>query len=270
MTTATVERPQIVSRDEWLDARKQLLAREKQLTRERDAVAAARRDLPWVKVDRDYVFESTQGRKTLADLFQGKSQLILYHFMFGPDWQEGCPSCSFEMDHTDPTLVHLAQRDVAFVAVSRAPIAKIEAFRQRMGWRFNWISSFGTDFNYDYGVSFTKEQRGRDDVYNFGTMGHPGEEAPGFSVFRKVGNDIFHTYSTYGRGVEVGIHTYNFLDLVPKGRDEDGLSFTMAWVRHHDRYEDGRLADSDRPYWPAEKAAADVKQEQASCCAGQR
>jgi predicted dithiol-disulfide oxidoreductase (DUF899 family) len=264
MSTATITHPKIVSHDEWLAARKALLAREKQLTHERDAVAAARRTLPWVKVGKDYVFDTPVGRKTLAELFGGKSQLLVYHFMFGPDWEEGCPSCSFEMDHTDGTLVHLAQRDVAFVAISRAPLAKIEAFKKRMGWRFNWVSSNDTDFNFDYGVSFTKDQLARKDIYNFGTAGHPSEEAPGFSVFVRQGNDVFHTYSTYGRGVEVGIHTYDFLDLVPKGRDEDGLSFSMAWVRHHDRYEDGRLADKDRPYWPSEKA------ETASCCAEQR
>ena len=267
MSTDTLTRPKIVSQDEWLVARKKLLAREKQLTHERDAVAAARRDLPWVKVDKDYVFDSPSGKKRLADLFQGKSQLIVYHFMFGPDWEEGCPSCSFEMDHTDPTLVHLAQRDVAFVAISRAPMAKIAAFKQRMGWQFNWVSSNANDFNFDYGVSFRKADLARNDIYNFGTSGHPSEEAPGFSVFVKQGSDVFHTYSTYGRGVELGLHTYTFLDLVPKGRDEDGLSFSMAWVRHHDRYESGRLADADRPYWPKEKESAD--REHASCCSGQ-
>lgn len=266
MSTDTMARPKIVSRDEWLAARKALLAREKHLTHERDAVARARRALPWVRVDKGYVFDSPGGRKTLADLFEGKSQLIVCHFMFGPDWEEGCPSCSFEMDHTDGTLVHLAQRDVAFVAVSRAPLAKIESFKRRMGWRFNWVSSAATDFNFDYGVSFRKDQVGLEGIYNFGTSGHPGEEAPGFSVFVRDGGDVFHTYSTYGRGVEVGMHTYNFLDLVPKGRDEDGLSFSMAWVRHHDRYESGRLADSDRPYWPKEKESAD--REPASCCSG--
>jgi predicted dithiol-disulfide oxidoreductase (DUF899 family) len=165
------------------------------------------------------------------------------------------------MDHTDGTLPHLAQRDVAFVAISRAPIAKIEPFKQRMGWRFNWVSSYQTDFNRDHGVTFTKHELARDDIYNFGTSGHDSEEAPGFSVFIKKGGDIFHTYSTYGRGVELGMQTYRFLDLVPKGRDEDGLDFSMAWVRHHDRYEDGRLADAERPYWPASA-------ESSSCCAG--
>jgi predicted dithiol-disulfide oxidoreductase (DUF899 family) len=268
MATSTITHPKIVSRDEWLIARQQLLAREKQLTRERDAIAAERRSLPWVKVDKAYVFDSPSGQKTLADLFEGKSQLIVYHFMFAPDWQEGCPSCSFVMDHTDATLVHLAQRDVAFVAISRAPLAKIEPFKKRMGWRFNWASSYHNGFNRDYGVSFTKEEQARSDNYNFGTSGHPSEEAPGFSVFYNDGNDVFHTYSTYARGAETGMLTYNYLDLVPKGRDEGGFYFPMAWVRHHDRYEDGHLADAARPYWPAEKASARQERESSSCCAG--
>jgi predicted dithiol-disulfide oxidoreductase (DUF899 family) len=252
MSTSTIAKPKIVSRREWLAHRKKLLAREKRLTHERDAVAAERRHLPWVRVEKDYVFDAPGGRKTLADLFQGKSQLVVYHFMFAPDWEEGCPSCSFVMDHTDPTLAHLAQRDVAFAAVSRAPIAKLEPFRKRMGWRFPWVSSFANDFNWDYGVSFEEKDLDRDDIYNFGTIGHPSVEAPGFSIFARRGKDVFHTYSSYGRGVEVGMHTYNLLDLVPKGRDEEHLDFTMEWVRHHDRYEDGTLADPDRPYWPAE------------------
>ena len=257
MSTHTVDNPKIVSREEWLGARKKLLAREKHLTRERDAVAAERRELPWVKVEKNYVFDSPSGKKTLADLFDGKRQLIVYHFMFAPDWQEGCPSCSFGMDHTDGTLAHLAQRDVSFVAVSRAPMSKIEHFRKRLGWRFNWVSSGNNDFNRDYAVSFTKEELTRSDVYNFGTSGHPGQEAPGYSVFYKNGNDVFLTYSTYGRGVEVGMHTYDFLDLVPKGRDEDGLHFTMSWLRHHDRYDTGKLADTNLPYWPADAARQD-------------
>jgi predicted dithiol-disulfide oxidoreductase (DUF899 family) len=253
MSTRTVDNPKIVSRDEWLTARKKLLAREKQLTHERDAIAAERRQLPWVKVEKNYVFDSPGGKKTLADLFEGKSQLIVYHFMFGPEWNEGCPSCSFIMDHTDGALVHLAQRDVSFVAVSRAPISKIEAFKKRLGWKFNWVSSYGSDFNYDCHVSFTPEQMAQGKVeYNFDLTEFPSAEAPGISVFYKdKDGNIFHTYSTYARGTETGLGTYNYLDLVPKGRDEDGLSFTMSWVRHHDRYESGQLADADRPYWPA-------------------
>jgi predicted dithiol-disulfide oxidoreductase (DUF899 family) len=253
MATRTVDNPKIVSREEWLVARKKLLAREKRLTRERDAIAAERRQLPWVKVEKNYVFDAPSGKKTLADLFNGKSQLIVYHFMFGPDWQEGCPSCSFIMDHTDGALAHLAQRDVSFAAISRAPISKIEAFKKRLGWKFNWVSSYGTDFNYDYHVSFTPEQKAQGKVeYNFDLMEFPSAEAPGISVFYKEKNgNIFHTYSAFARGTETALGTYAYLDLVPKGRDEDSLAFTMAWVRHHDRYESGQLADADRPYWPA-------------------
>ena len=251
--TKTIENPKVVSREEWLAARRKLLAREKQLTRERDAVAAERRSLPWVKVEKDYVFDAPGGNKTLADLFNGKSQLIVYHFMFGPDWKEGCPSCSFNMDHTDGALVHLAQRDVSFAAVSRAPLARIEAFKKRMGWQFTWVSSYATDFNYDYHVSFTPEEIAKGKVeYNFDLVEFPSAEAPGISVFYK-GKDrnIFYTYSAYARGTENTVNAYNYLDYVPKGRDEDGLPFTMAWVRHHDRYQSGYLADADKPYWPA-------------------
>lgn len=258
MSNRTVDNPRIVSRAEWLAARKNLLAREKQLTHERDAIAAERRQLPWVKVEKNYVFDATNGKKTLADLFNGKSQLIVYHFMFGPEWNEGCPSCSFIMDHTDGALTHLAQRDVAFAAISRAPIAKIDAFKQRLGWKFNWVSSNGNDFNYDYHVSFTPEQIAKGKVeYNFDRTEFPSAEAPGISVFYKdKDGNIFHTYSAYARGAEGPLATYAYLDLVPKGRDEDSLAFTMAWVRHHDRYESGHLADADRPYWPEESRTA--------------
>jgi predicted dithiol-disulfide oxidoreductase (DUF899 family) len=254
MSTRTVDNPKIVSREEWLAARRKLLAKEKNLTHGRDAIAEERRQLPWVKVEKNYDFDSASGKKTLADLFDGRSQLIIYHFMFGPKWKEGCPSCSFNMDHTDAALVHLAQRDVSFVAVSRAPVSKIEAFKKRLGWKFNWVSSHGSDFNYDYHVSFTPEQRAQGKVeYNFDFAEFPSEEAPGISVFYKDKNgSIFHTYSAYARGTESTVNTYNYLDYVPKGRDEDHLPFTMAWVRHHDRYESGQLADKDRPYWPAQ------------------
>jgi predicted dithiol-disulfide oxidoreductase (DUF899 family) len=258
MSTSTIENPKIVSRDEWLVARKKLLAKEKLLTRERDALAAERRQLPWVKVEKNYVFDSPVGKKTLADLFDGRSQLIVYHFMFGPEWNEGCPSCSFNMDHTDGALVHLAQRDVSFAAVSRAPSPKIEAFKKRMGWRFTWVSSYGTDFNYDYRASFTQDQMAKGRVeYNFDLVEFPSAEAPGISVFYKDKNgNIFHTYSAYARGTESVLNTYNYLDLVPKGRDEDSLPFTMSWVRHHDRYATGYLADADKPYWPADAVPA--------------
>jgi predicted dithiol-disulfide oxidoreductase (DUF899 family) len=253
MSTSRIENPRIVSRDEWLAARRKLLAREKQLTRERDAVTAERRQLPWVKIEKNYVFDSPDGKKTLADLFAGKSQLVVYHFMFGPEWNEGCPSCSLNMDHADGALPHLAQRDVAFTAVSRAPLSKIQAFKKRMGWRFPWVSSYGADFNYDYHVSFTADEFARGKVeYNFDLVEFPSTEAPGLSVFYKDNDgNIFHTYSAYARGTEDLMNTYNYLDLVPKGRDEDGLPFTMSWVRHHDRYETGYLADSNTPYWPA-------------------
>ncbi len=264
MATTVIETPRVVSREEWLAARRELLAREKQLTRAHEALAAERRRLPWVKVEEDYVFDSPAGRQTLAELFGGKSQLIVYHFMFAPEWREGCPSCSFLMDHTDGMLPHLAQRDVAFTAVSRAPIVKIEEFRKRMGWKFHWVSSYGNRFNHDYQVSFTKEELSKGVVYNFTLGGFPSPEAHGLSVFCRQGNEVFHTYSTFGRGLETIANTYNYLDLVPKGRDEDGLYFPLSWVRHHDRYADGRLLDTDRPYWPPEP----VEPSAASCCAG--
>ena len=257
MSTNTIDNPKVVSRDEWLAARRKLLAKEKQLTRERDALAAERRQLPWVKVEKNYVFDSPSGKKTLADLFDGRSQLIVYHFMFGPEWNEGCPSCSFNMDHTDGALAHLAQRDVSFAAISRAPLSKIEPFKKRMGWRFTWVSSHETDFNYDYHASFTQDEMAKGKIeYNFDLVEFPSAEAPGISVFYKKGEDIFYTYSTYARGAETVLNTYNYLDLVPKGRDEDSLYFPMAWVRHHDRYADGYLADADKPYWPAEATPA--------------
>jgi predicted dithiol-disulfide oxidoreductase (DUF899 family) len=240
MSTSQVEHPKVVSRAEWLAARKELLIEEKGLTRRRDALNAQRRELPWVKVE-NYVFDGPRGNETLADLFDGRNQLIVYHFMFGPEWDEGCPSCSFNMDHTDGALVHLAQRDVTFVAISRAPIPKIEAFKKRMGWRFKWVSSYGNSFNPDYQASFTKEEMAKGKVYyNYERLEFPSEEGPGISVFYKNANgDVFHTYSSYARGTETLVGTYNYLDLVPKGRDEDDLAFTMSWVRHHDRYSDG-------------------------------
>jgi predicted dithiol-disulfide oxidoreductase (DUF899 family) len=204
MSTRTVDNPKVVSREEWLVARRKLLAREKQLTRERDAIAAERRQLPWVKVEKNYVFDSPSGKQTLADLFDGKSQLIVYHLMFGPEWKEACPSCSFNMDHTDGALVHLAQRDVSFAAISRAAYPKIAAFKKRMGWRFNWVSSNANEFNDDYHVVFTKEELATGKVdHNFNLEAFPGTDAPGISVFFKDQNgEIFHTYSAYARGTE--------------------------------------------------------------------
>lgn len=229
----------VVTKEQWIAERMQLLAREKELTRLRDQVARERRALPWVRIEKDYIFETHQGPRTLAELFEGRSQLLVQHFMFGPGWEQGCPSCSFMADHSDGMTAHLAQRDVALVAVSRAPLAQIEPFRQRMGWNFKWVSSFGSDFNFDFGVSFSADEAGKGEVrYNYTMQSFPSEEAPGISVFIKddAGN-VLHTYSTYGRGVEVMMGTYAMLDLMPKGRDESQLSYSMAWVRHHDRYE---------------------------------
>src|SRR5881394_4153625 len=228
----------IVSETEWIAARKAHLAAEKKFTEARDELSRQRRELPWVKVDKPYVFEGPQGKETLAELFGGRSQLIVYHFMFGPGWEQGCPSCSFLSDHFDGAVVHLAHRDVTLVAVSRAPLRQIDAFKKRMGWRFTWVSSSGTDFNFDYHVSFTKDQTAKGAVdYNFAAREFPSEEAPGISVFYKnARGEVFHTYSAYARGLDMLLGAYNYLDLVPKGRDEDALAFTMAWVRHHDRY----------------------------------
>lgn len=230
--------PQVVSQDQWLAARKQLLKKEKEFTKLRDELSRERRELPWEKVEKQYTFQGPKGKETLADLFDGRSQLIVYHFMLGPGWKEGCPSCSLLADHFNPSVVHLAQRDVKLVAVSRASLPEIEVFKKRMGWGFKWVSSSGSDFNFDYRVSFTKDQIEKGEkLYNFQTQ-LPGEELPGGSVFYKNGDgEIFHTYSTYSRGLDILIGAYNFLDLTPKGRDEEGLKHGMAWVRHHDRYQ---------------------------------
>jgi len=237
--------PKIVSRAEWLVARKKLMAEEKELTRQQDAVSARRRELPWVKVDQEYVFDSPGGKKTLAQLFDGRSQLAVYHFMFGPDWKEGCPSCSMAADHFNGSFLHLAQRDVTLLAVSRASVAQIEAFKKRMGWNFEWVSSQGNAFNRDYHVSFTKDELTRPDIYNFETSGFPSDEAPGLSVFYKDEKGaIFHTYSCYARGLDPLLTVYTFLDRVPKGRDEGGLPHGMAWVRHHDRYSQSYFAEA--------------------------
>jgi predicted dithiol-disulfide oxidoreductase (DUF899 family) len=235
----------IVSRDEWLAARRAHLTDEKAFSRARDELSRKRRDLPWEKVEKRYVFDGPGGKETLADLFSGKTQLIVYHFMLGPGWEAGCPSCSLLADHFDGSVIHLAQRDVSFVVVSRAPLEQIEAFKRRMGWRFKWVSSFGSDFNFDYHVSFTPEQKAKGAIdYNYEKTEFPSEEAPGASVFYKdAAGSVFHTYSAYARGLDILVGTYNFLDLVPKGRDEDGLKHTMEWVRHHDRYADGGLVD---------------------------
>lgn len=238
MAQNKIENHKIVSQNEWIDAREKYLSKEKEFTRLRDELSRQRRELPWVKVDKEYWFDTPDGKKNLSDLFDGRSQLVVYHFMFGPDWKEGCPSCSLVSDHIDGSVVHLANRDVTLIAVSRAPFSKIEAFKKRMGWRFQWVSSYESDFNFDYHVSFSKEDLAGGEVYyNYGTRKFGSEEGPGISVFYKDENgDIFHTYSSYARGLDVFIGAYNYLDLVPKGRDEGNLEWTMQWVRHHDRY----------------------------------
>jgi predicted dithiol-disulfide oxidoreductase (DUF899 family) len=235
----------VVSESEWLAARKVLLAAEKEFSRQRDALSARRRELPWVKVEKNYVFDGPKGKESLSDLFRGKNQLIVYHFMLAPGWEEGCRGCSYLGDHFDGPQAHLAARDVAFTAVSRAPLPEIEAFKKRMGWRFEWVSSNSSDFNFDYHVSFKKDAKSSGKVdYNYGLREFPSDEGPGLSVFYKnAAREIFHTYSTYARGLDILLGAYNFLDLTPKGRNEDGLAFSMSWVRHHDRYEDGDSVD---------------------------
>ena len=230
---------QVVSRSEWIAARKALLAKEKDLTRARDALNRERRALPWVKVEKTYTFETLDGRETLAELFGDRSQLIVNHFMLGPGWGEGCLGCSFGADHLDAALVHLAQKDVAFVAVSRAPLAEIEAYRKRMGWRFKWVSSHGSDFNYDFNVSFTPEQlAAKRAEYNYETIDPGIDELPGDSVFaRDDAGAIYHTYSQFGRGGEEVLGTYMLLDITPKGRDENGRGNLTDWVKRHDEYD---------------------------------
>ena len=249
---------EVVSREKWTEARKALLAKEKEFTRQRDELSRRRRELPWVKVEKEYMFEGPQGKETLAELFGGRSQLIVYHFMFGPGWEEGCKSCSFLADHIDGSMVHLAHRDVTLAVVSRAPLPEIAAFKKRMGWRFKWVSSYGSDFNFDYHVSFTKDEIARGKVeYNYEMSGFPSEEAPGSSVFYKdKRGEVFHTYSSYARGLDILLGAYNYLDLTPKGRDEDGLAFTMSWVRHHDRYENGYVVDPKQQYVQPAAAAS--------------
>ena len=235
--TGLMENREIVSEADWLVARKDLLTREKEFSRQRDALSAARHSLPWVKIDKKYVFDGPKGKETLAELFDGRSQLIDYHFMLGPGWGEGCKSCSYLADHFDGANRHLPHRDVTFVVISRAPLSEIEAYQKRMGWRFKWLSSHDNEFNFDYYVSFTKEEEKANKVYyNYGTGEFMSDELPGLSVFYKDENgDIFHTYSTYARGLDILVGAYNFLDLVPKGRDENPDS-TMDWVRRHDEY----------------------------------
>jgi predicted dithiol-disulfide oxidoreductase (DUF899 family) len=234
---------QIVSEDQWISARKQLLAKEKELTRMQDEVNRLRRELPWVRVEKNYVFDTPEGKQSLAQLFDGRSQLVVYHFMFAPEWAAGCVGCSFFADHVDGANIHLAHHDVTFVAISRAPLAQIEAYKKRMGWRFKWVSSYGTDFNSDYHVSFTRDDLAKGPTYyNFEVREAQTEgEAPGMSVFFKdESGTVFHTYSAYARGDERGLGAYMFLDLTPKGRNETGPNYNLTdWVKRHDEYDDG-------------------------------
>ncbi len=231
---------QVVSHADWMKARTAFLAKEKEFTRQRDALSRSRRELPWERVEKNYVFDGPEGKETLSDLFQRRSQLVVYQFMFGPESKQGCPHCSFWADNFNDIIVHLNQRDVTMVAVSRATLAAIEAFRKRMGWSFRWLSSNGTDYNCDFQASFTPEAlKSGKAVYNFGTIDPGTTDREGVSVFYKDEQGaIFHTYSAYARGIDMFNTAYHYLDIVPRGRDEDKLEFTQAWVRHHDRYED--------------------------------
>lgn len=228
----------VVEREEWIAARREFLAVEKEFTRRRDEVSRLRRELPRLELDTEYTFEGEGGRVGLADLFAGHGQLLIYHFMFGPGWGEGCPSCSFWADNYDGTGEHLAHRDTSLVAVSSAPLPELLAYRERMGWSFPWYSSAGSSFNHDLGVTFTDDQVAAGANYNYGTQTFPGNEAPGISVFAREGERVFLTYQTFSRGLDMLNGTYHMLDLTPKGRDEAELEFSMAWLRRHDAYED--------------------------------
>ena len=230
---------EVVSKSEWLKASSEFLVKEKELTRLSDELSRQRRELPWTRVEKEYVFDGPQGKVGLSELFDGRSQLATYHFMLGPDWTEGCPGCSYVTDHMDGALAHLRARDVALVLISRGPLEKLAAFQKRMGWHIPWVSSGGCEFNRDFGVAFTKEEVASGaKAYNFGTTPPHGEENPGLSYFCKdVSGAIYHTYSTFGRGLDILLGTYAILDRAPKGRDEASLPSPMSWVRHHDKYE---------------------------------
>ena len=249
--TSKQQAHKVVGAAEWVAARKELLKKEKEFTRLRDELSRERRELPWEKVEKKYVFQGPNGKETLADLFAGRSQLLVYHFMLGPGWKEGCQSCSYLSDHWDGATIHLAHRDTSLVVISHATSPEIEAFKKRMGWKFKWVSSFDSDFNFDYQVSLSKEERAKGGkvYYNYELVDFPPEERPGLSVFYKnAGDEVFHTYSTYARGLDILVGTYNLLDLTPRGRDEDGLAFSMAWVRHHDKYDDNYSVDAKKGY----------------------
>ena len=233
-----MENRKVVSKDEWIEARKRLLTKEKEFTRLRDQLSQQRRDLPWEAVNKEYVFEGPHGKQTLPDLFDGRSQLIVYHFMFGPGWEAGCPHCSFWADNFNDIILHLNQRDVTMIAVSRAPYSQLAAYKKRMGWSFTWVSSSETDFNFDYHVSFTPEEMAKNAVFYNYTIQEPGDsEREGVSVFYKDPTGrVLHTYSAYARGIDMLNTAYHYLDLAPKGRDEAGHDFTQFWVRRHDEY----------------------------------
>ena len=268
--TATVNRPKVVSPADWLKARKELLAKEKEFTHLRDELSRRRRELPWERVEKRYEFEGPNGQLSFADLFGNHSQLLIYHFMLGPGWKEGCPSCSYLADHFDGANIHLPHRDVTLAVVSHAPYAEVAAFKQRMGWRFPWYSSFTSDFNYDYHVSLSPEERGKKEIYyNYEMMEFRPEERPGLSAFFKdASGEIFHTYSTYARGLDILVGAYNFLDMAPKGRDEDSLNFSMAWVRHHDKYDNNYTVDPNVSYKQPEVVQT-IAAAKPSCCSGE-
>lgn len=228
--------PEVVGLDQWLDARREFMDREKAFTRERDDLSRARRSLPWTEVTTEYTLIGEHGSTSLAEAFDGRGQLIVYHFMFGPDWGEGCPSCSFWADNYNGTEAHLAQRDTSLVAVSSAPIGELLGYRARMGWDFPWFSAGDSQFNHDFGVTFTDEAVAAGNNYNFGTQGFPGSEAPGISVFIRRDESIYLTYQTFARGLDMLNGAYHMLDLTPKGRDEADLDYPMAWLRRHDSY----------------------------------
>jgi len=266
MATATaIKITKVVSHNDWVAARKEFLKKEKEFTRQRVEISRLRRALPWEKAEKNYEFDSPTGKLSLSDLFDGRSQLVIYHFMLGPGWKEGCPSCSYISDHFDGMTIHLANRDVTLAVVSRAPISEIEAFKQRMGWKFRWVSSNASDFNFDYQVSLAPEEEGKKQVYyNYEMVEFPATERPGLTVFAKdASGAVFHTYSSYARGLDILVGAYNFLDLVPKGRDEAGLKHSMAWVRHHDKYGEGYFVDPSQPYVQPEVAKPKAS---GSCC----
>src|SRR5688500_15540282 len=240
----TVTKQNVVTREKWLEARVAHLAKEKELTRLREELSRQRREMPWVKVEKNYVFDGSDGKVALADLFDGRSQLIVYHFMFDPEWSQGCKSCSFVADHYNPAVIHLEHRDVTMVTVSKAPLEKLEAFRKRIGWSFKWVSSFNNDFNRDFNVSFTEQElKSPLTIYNYNRRPYPIKELPGISVFVKdEAGDVYHTYSSYARGLDIFLTTYHLLDIVPKGRDEEGMQ-GMDWLRHRDRYDDKNFVD---------------------------